>query len=293
MTEAKLLEGFDEREAEVKGTRLRYFVGGRGEAPPLVLVHGLGGAAANWALLAPALAERRRVLLVDLPGHAGSDPLPAAPNLEPYADRVVRVAERAGFAPAAYVGHSFGGLIALRAAIRSPDAVSAVVLAAAAGIRSSTRSVERALAFLGWLQPGRRISPHWRIVARSDALKLAVFGHWGAADPTSASDRFVEAFLRDVNLNTDTDSAWRALVRDDPRRDLHLVRAPSLVLWGARDNQLPVRDAFDYARRLRAPVRVIADCGHLLIGERPDACRDAIESFLDATRGRRSSPQRA
>ena len=53
-----------------------------------------------------------------------------------------------------------------------------------------------------------------------------------------------------------------------------------LVLWGARDNQLPVDDAFDYARRLRAQLRVIADCGHLLIVERPAACADAITGFL-------------
>jgi pimeloyl-ACP methyl ester carboxylesterase len=36
----------------------------------------------------------------------------------------------------------------------------------------------------------------------------------------------------------------------------------------------------DYARRLRAPLRVIADCGHLLIGERPDAVLAAVEGFL-------------
>jgi pimeloyl-ACP methyl ester carboxylesterase len=52
------------------------------------------------------------------------------------------------------------------------------------------------------------------------------------------------------------------------------------VLWGARDNQLPLVDAFDYARRLGAPLRVIAECGHLLIAERPDACLDAIDGFL-------------
>jgi pimeloyl-ACP methyl ester carboxylesterase len=62
------------------------------------------------------------------------------------------------------------------------------------------------------------------------------------------------------------------------------VRCPSLVLWGARDNQLPVGDAFDYARRLRARLRVIADCGHLLIGERPQACADAIADFLADSR---------
>ena len=54
------------------------------------------------------------------------------------------------------------------------------------------------------------------------------------------------------------------------------------MLWGAKDNQLPLDDAFDYARRLRAPLRTIADCGHLLIVERPAACLDAVESFLAA-----------
>jgi hypothetical protein len=53
------------------------------------------------------------------------------------------------------------------------------------------------------------------------------------------------------------------------------------VLHGARDVQVPMRDAFEYARRMRAPLRVIADCGHLLIGERPEAVVDAIFGFVD------------
>jgi pimeloyl-ACP methyl ester carboxylesterase len=44
---------------------------------------------------------------------------------------------------------------------------------------------------------------------------------------------------------------------------------------------VPLRDAFEYARRLDAPLRVIADCGHLLIGERPRAVGAALAEFLD------------
>lgn len=281
MMDAKLLAGFEERSAVVKGRKIRYFAAGPADGPPLVLVHGLGGAALNWGLLAPTLARRRRVLIVDLPGHGGSDPLAAAPSLDPYADRVARIAELQGFETADFAGHSFGGLVCLRLAIRHPERVSSVVLAAAAGIRSSTRYAERVLALVGFVQPGRQLSPHWRAVARNAALKRAVFAHWFASDPGSLPVAAVEAVLRDVNLHTDTDSAWRALTRDDPRSDLHLVRCPCLVLWGANDNQLPPDDAYDYVRRLRAPLRVIADCGHLLIVERPDACLDAIESFLE------------
>lgn len=280
MTEAKLLEGFEQRGAEIRGRRLRWFVGGPEEGPPLVLVHGLGGAAVNWSLLAPRLAESRRVLAVDLPGHGGSEPLPAAPSLAPYADRVVRAAAIEGFERADYAGHSLGGLVAVRLAIGQPQAVRRLILAAPAGITSSTRWAERVLAFVAWVQPGRRISPYWRLVARQPLLRTAVFGHWFAADPQAFSPLAVAATLAHVNLHTDTDSAWRALIRDDPRPDLHLVKSRALLLWGSSDNQLPFDDAVDYARRLRAPLRVVAECGHLLVLERPDACLDAISAFL-------------
>ena len=280
MTRGALMDGFEERVATVRGTRVRGLVGGPAGGEPIVLVYGLGGAAVNWAKVAPVLARTRRVLAVDLPGHGRSDPLPAAPNLAPYADRVLALAAQEGLLPADFVGHSLGGLVSVRAAVRRPEAVRRLVLAAAAGITSSTRVAERALALVGWVQPGRRISPYWRAVAKSDAAKSAVFSHWMAADPPALDEEAVAAILSEVNLHTDTDSAWRALTQDDPRADLHRVGCPALVLWGAEDNQLPVADAFDYARRLRAPLRVIAGCGHLLIVERPDACLDAIERFL-------------
>src|SRR5919198_5888272 len=149
--DAKLLPGFSERFADVKGCRMRYFVGGRSSAggDAIVLVHGLGGGAANWVALAPLLARRRRVLVPELPGHGRSSPLPAVPSLSVYADRVALLAEREHLVPAVLVGHSLGALVALRAAIRRPDAASAVILAGAAGISSTARRAKLALELLG------------------------------------------------------------------------------------------------------------------------------------------------
>ena len=283
MTDAKVeLPGFEERYAEARGSRVRYLVAGAGK--PLLLVHGLGGAASNWLALAPLLLRGRRVLVPELPGHGGSEPLPAAANLNAYADRLGLVAEREGFFGAGVVGHSLGGAIVLRLAIRRPDLVGGLVLAGAAGISSGSRRSRYALTVTGLVKPGRRIAPHRRVVARSALLRTLVFGRWGAADPQALPGEVVEGFLAGPARHTDTFSAAKALMVDDPRPDLDRVRCPALVLWGARDNQLTVVDAFDYARRLRAPVRLIADCGHLLIGERPDACAAAIESFLGSSR---------
>jgi pimeloyl-ACP methyl ester carboxylesterase len=277
VTDAKS-PGFEERFLDARGSRLRYLVAGEGE--PLVLVHGLGGAAANWLALAPLLLPGWRLIVPELPGHGGSSPLPAAPSLSPYADRLGLLLEHEGATPAAVVGHSLGGAVALRLALRRPESVSALVLAAAAGISSTARSARYALTVTGILKPGRKIAPHRRRVARSALLKRLVFGRWGASDPPALPPEVVEALLAGPARHTDTVSAATALVRDDVRPDLERIRCPVLVLWGARDNQLPVDDAFDYARRLRAPLRVIADCGHLLIVERPVACADAITGFL-------------
>jgi 2-hydroxy-6-oxonona-2,4-dienedioate hydrolase/4,5:9,10-diseco-3-hydroxy-5,9,17-trioxoandrosta-1(10),2-diene-4-oate hydrolase len=272
------IPGLEERFAEVRGCRVRYLVGGEGE--PLVLVHGLGGAASNWFALAPLLLGGRRLLVPELPGHGGSSPLAAAPALSTYADRVASLMEREGISPAPVVGHSLGGAVALRLAIRRPELVSGLVLAGAAGISSGTRTARYALTVTGTLKPGKRIAPHRARVARSVALKQLVFGRWGAADPPALPVEVAESFLEGPERHTDTISAARALMREDPRADLDRVRCPALVLWGARDNQLPIADGFEYARRLHAPLRVIADCGHLLIGERPELCADAIERFL-------------
>jgi pimeloyl-ACP methyl ester carboxylesterase len=272
------IPGFEERWVERRGARVRSLVGGEG--PSVVLVHGLGGAASNWVSLAPLLARRCRVLVPELPGHGESPPLPAMPNLDALAEPVHAAAAAEGMLPAVLVGHSLGGLVALRLAMRRPDDVRGVVLAGAAGIASATRWAEFWLGVFGRLGPARRIAPHRETFARRPRLRYVPLGYWAASDPPAMSARQVDGFLAGPARHTDTWSATEALVRDDPRIDLERVAAPALVLWGARDRQVPVGDAFEYARRLRAPLRTIADCGHLLVGERPDACADAIEAFL-------------
>jgi cis-3-alkyl-4-acyloxetan-2-one decarboxylase len=279
VTEGKhRLEGFSEEELEWRGTRLRYAVAGDG--PPLVLVHGLGGTIENWRALAPPLATRHRVLVPDLPGHGRSSLLPEARNLDALADAVLAVADAEEIRRAVWIGHSLGGGVALRAAALRSDAVRGLVLAAAAGIGSASRAAHVTLAVLGVARPGRLIAPYRHAWARSRLGRRAAFGWWGVADPDALEPELAEAFLVGPAHHTDTRQAGRALLASDPRLELDRVTCPCLCLWGARDNWVRLQDGMEYARRLRAPLRTIAGCGHLLIGERPDACLAAIEEFL-------------
>jgi magnesium chelatase accessory protein len=291
VTDAKRFEagsGLTERSLSVKSRMIRYFVGGEG--PSLVLVHGLGGSAANWVELAPLLAPHFRLVIPDLPGHGASEPLAGVSGLQPYADRVAAVMAHERAAPAAVVGHSLGGLVVLRLAFRRPQLVSGVVLAASAGLSVGGVWGRNLLTAVTVVRPGRLAGRYRSLVARSRLLRRVVFGVVSVADPVGLSDVSVEGFLAGQVLHTDTGSAWRALRDDDPRQELERLGQPALILWGADDVQLPLDDAFEYARRLRAPLRVIAGCGHLLIGERPEACADAIQHFL-VSAGSRSSAE--
>ena len=282
MSEATLLRGFEPRVASVDGVRTRYFVGGQG--PPLVVVHGLGGAAVNFTLLAPLLARRHRVLIPDLPGHGKTEPLERADDLTAYADHVAALAELEGMFPAPLIGYSMGGVIALRLAVSRPKSVTALALVAAAGIVSVSRRAEIWLAVTGALRPAQIMTRFRGTFARRPRLRWLPFGLWGAVDPPALAPEGVLGFLEGPSQHTDVGMAGRALLRDDPRPDLDHVRCPVLLLWGSRDRLVPLVDGFEYARRLRAPIRTVPAAGHLLVGEQPHACAEILVDFLDRIR---------
>ncbi len=279
VTESKRrLDGFDDRELAVGGARLRYAVAGDG--PAVVLVHGLGGTIENWRGLAPALARRHRVLVPDLPGHGRSAPLSEAAHLDDFVDAVFAMAEAEGIGSAVWIGHSLGGTVALRSAVRRPDAVRGVVLAAAAGIGSSTRAGRVTVTLWGLAQPGKAIAPFRRGLARSRLGRRLAFDWWGVGDAAALEPELAEGFFEGPAHHTNTRQAGRALLVTDPLDGLDRIRCPVLCLWGASDKWVKLDDGIEYARRLGAPLRAIAGCGHLLIGERPEVCLAAIEAFV-------------
>jgi pimeloyl-ACP methyl ester carboxylesterase len=253
---------------------LRIYTGGEGRA--VVLLHGLGGAAANWREVVPELSGSYRVLALDLPGHGGSPAPPRGAGMDWFAETTAAVLEAEAVERAILVGHSFGGLLALRLALRTPPPAAGLLLAAPAGIRSGTRFVQAVIAASTFVRPGRLVARGRTRYAGRPWFRRVVFRPWFVADADALSERATHGFLAGQEEHEDTAVAGRAMVADDPRGELDRITCPALVLWGASDAQLPIDDAFEYARRLRAPLRVVADCGHLLIGERPQAVLDGV-----------------
>ncbi|MFJ2439038.1 alpha/beta fold hydrolase [Streptomyces sp. NPDC087658] len=85
-----------------------------GDGPPLVLLHGAGRSLADWDAVAPLLVPRHRVLAVDLPGHGRSPPLVGPWSFDAMTEVLADVLRSYGIPDAVPVGHSLGGMIALR-----------------------------------------------------------------------------------------------------------------------------------------------------------------------------------
>jgi pimeloyl-ACP methyl ester carboxylesterase len=98
-----------------------------------------------------------------------------------------------------------------------------------------------------------------------------VFWPYYAWDTAALSPEAMRGFLEPLSRHSDLAGPARAMLADDPRVELSGIACPTVLLWGARDLQVPLEDAFEWARRMRAPLRLVPDCGHLVPGERPAA----------------------
>ena len=116
--------------ADVNGLRLYYQE--HGEGPPLVLLHGgLMTIELNFGIALPVLAERHRVIAVELQGHGRTADVSRPPTFPNFAADVVGLLEHLGIERADVVGFSVGGLTAYELAISYPDRLRRAVLASA------------------------------------------------------------------------------------------------------------------------------------------------------------------
>jgi pimeloyl-ACP methyl ester carboxylesterase len=225
----------------------------------------------------PALAERRRVLAVDLPGFGGSAPVGAGFELEAVAARTARgLAARGVKGPFDLVGHCAG--VAVTLAASRPKAVRRMVLVAPAGLArlpvagvrmlaaaaDGLLAVRRTLAPLADLEWGRRIL-------------LAFAAADGGAIPATHARLLLSASARARR----TAAALEAIAHADLRPALAGTTMPLGIIWGAADLTVPVSVSETVVEaRPDADVVVIERAGHLVMAERPEAFVAALEGLL-------------
>src|SRR5262252_4917585 len=125
-------EALRPQELEAGGLRLRYLTLGEGGSIPVLLLHGFGADLNTWMFTQPALAEGRRVIGLDLPGHGGSAKRLDHADAESLAAVIDRTLDALGIERLHLVGHSMGSGIAIAFALWQPERVATLTLIASA-----------------------------------------------------------------------------------------------------------------------------------------------------------------
>jgi len=266
--DAKLrLRGVHSEFVTVSGYKMHYLVGGTGR--PLVLVHGLGSRALDWANLIPRLiAGGHRVYALDLLGYGRS----AQPRDAGYsiADQAVMVE---GFLDSQHLqqvdlaGWSMGGWIAMRVALQQPERIRRLVLLDSAGLRFKL-GFDPAL-----FQP-------------ESPTDLAALQELLVPHP-----RPLPSFLAMALLRRGDDIGWvvrrsvQSMMTGDDLVDgkLSALTMPVLIGWGEEDRLIPLSVGYRlHTEILQSELDVYANCGHLAPGQCVGQVGPSVVDFLNA-----------
>lgn len=250
------------------------------DAPPIVLLHGIGSDAATWAPMLTVLDPALEAMAWDAPGYGRSAPLQQAwPTSDHYAGALGAVLDAAGWDRVVLVGHSLGCLFAARFAVSHPDRVRGLMLLSpalgygvAAGL-ALPANVQARIDDLDALGPAEFAAKRAaRLVFRSEAKPDVLAGVRRAMAAVNPA-----GYARAV----------RALAAGRLLEDVVRIAVPAVVAVGAGDvvtppaNAQSVRDLLSRA----GPLALVPDAGHALPQEAPRAVAALLTTLMTEVRG--------
>lgn len=247
----------------------------RGSGPGLLLAHGAGGGIEpNYGPILRGLTDHYTVVGPDYPG-TGLTPRTDGPlDLDELADQLVAAAADAGLESFAIAGYSLGGPVALRAATRHPERVTALVLTAS----------------FAHPNPRLRLAAQlWReLLDAGDLHRLAAFLFLigvGASVLDQVTQHDLDAGLRATaaTIPPGTPDHLDLIGRIDVRDDLPKIAVPTLVISTIHDSLVTPFHHHQLADGIPGAQLTEIASGHLPFVECPDEWLKTIRQFLDAT----------
>jgi len=245
-----------------------------GDGSPVVILHGLLGSGRNWTSIAKRLAERHKVVTLDLRNHGGS-PWADEMSYPQMAADVRAYIEQAALGPTTVIGHSMGGKTAMRLALDAPSLVERLVVVDIAPVDYDHSTGEYVDALRALDLDG---------VSSRNLLDERL------AD--SVPEPGIRAFLLQNLVRQDQGFTWRAnldalskampALMAFPAGDHDQYRGPTLFLNGVNSNYVTSSEKPAIERFFKqADLRAIADAGHWVHAEQPVAFLAHLQHFLD------------
>ncbi|MFN7698254.1 MAG: alpha/beta fold hydrolase [Deltaproteobacteria bacterium] len=258
----------------------RLFVEVRGEGAPVVLWHSLLCDGGMWSGQLSALATRHRVINIDAPGHGRSSPTTRGYTLEDCVDALFGVMDAAGVSAAALVGLSWGGMVAMRAALRRSERVRSLILLDTNANAESAEKLPRyrAMAFVA-----RRLGA---VPPLLDRLEPIFFSPRTRLERPEIVREFRErlAAMDPASIGHAVDCV--EFDRRDIRRELVQVRCPTLVVCGVDDVATPIACSEEIVGAIPgSELALVPQAGHLSAWERPEVVTPLLLERLAKTEG--------
>ncbi|HEY0547803.1 MAG TPA: alpha/beta hydrolase [Pyrinomonadaceae bacterium] len=262
-----------DKEATVYGLKIHYVEAGSG--PALILLHGLGGNATNWALnIAPLAGQKFRVIVPDQIGFGRSDKPFINYRVGTYVDFLDAFYKELKIERATLVGNSMGGWVAAAYTLAHPEKVERLVLVDAAGFAPPAEFDAKSLSFLnpstreGMKQLATLVFSNKQFFTSDAAIDLMLTQRLSAGDGYTIG------------------SLIESIARREDMLDNRLagIKRPTLLIWGRDDGLTPLAA---YGERFKkeitgAQLVVFDACGHVPMVEKAAEFNSALLKFLTA-----------
>ncbi len=243
---------------------IHYFTGGNGD--PLIVIHGGGNSAKSWMKNIEELAKTYTVYAPDLPGFGHSQPMDGDYFIPELVEFVNDFSHELGLKNFHLVGHSLGGGIALSYALKFPHKLEKLVLVSSMCLG---REIALWVRFLSSCVISRGIGK--MVLAFLKGVKWVLNKLFSPVELVIPISKFSLSLGRKITTIKEQTTVFI--------NQLSEIMVPTLVVWGARDPILPVRQAYAAAELIPdCQVKVFADCGHSVY-------RDKLPEFSQLLRG--------
>ncbi len=264
---------------------IHYMEAGKGEKT-LVFIHGLGNYAPVWTRNFDVLKEHYRCIAIDLPGYGLSDKNNHKFGIPFFADALFHFLEDLRIQNPVIVGHSMGGMVALRFAIKYPGIAEKLVLCAPAGFEVFS-AMERTM-YYSML--------HMVDMVTSDEFSLAKTLEMSFHNYAHQADGLIKDLVNIMKLYPSgyykklLDASIRSMLEDEVYNELGKIDCPVSVLFGKNDalipNKLIHRTSTEQlaqegiSKLKNARLKMVPNCGHFVHWECAETTNEEIRTFV-------------
>lgn len=249
------------RTKEIDGINFHYKVSGEGS--PMIIMHGWGCDSTTVASISRTAEKTHKVYTIDFPGFGKSDEPKEIWGVEEYTRFIEKFVESENIVNPVLLGHSFGGRVGLLYSSRNP--VSKLILVDSAGIK-----------------PKRKLSYYIKVYSFK-ASKFVMKLLYGKKE---AQRRIDEAKKKKGssdyrNATPKMRAILSKVVNEDLKSILHLIKAPTLLIWGENDTATPLNDGKIMESLITGSALIsFPGCGHYSFLDNPRQFAAILDSFL-------------